>query len=198
MGLGKTGSFHGRDREGGAGIMSTPLTNEANRARAYDFLLPTFGFGDALVSFRPDPFSTLTKDLSSSIVNNAVPGARIAQIYRDGSGATVLGGVTQDRTGALVPAEAVPLIVEKRPELVPADQIPGGAPAPTDISGSKNMGLATGGPSSAARLSQRRVNTSSLLGRVKTAAQSGPGKAWILSAIFAGGLLFLLLNWRNE
>jgi hypothetical protein len=169
--------------------MSTPLTNAASRARAFDFLLPTFSSGDALVSFRPDPSTNnVTKGVPSFIFHNAVPGSRIAQINRDGSGTTVLGGWTMDASGKLVAADAVALKVERRPELIPADQVPGGAPAPNNVSGQQKTGGATPG------VAQRKV--APFLDRLKTAAQSGPGKAWIVSAVFAGGLLLLIWKWK--
>jgi hypothetical protein len=113
MGFAKAGSIHSGNCPGGASLMD-------------QFLLPTYGFGEVLTAYRPDPSSDLSRSIDSPVSSSQAQfvGSYLPSIYRTADGQTVLGGHTQDSTGAVVQAPPVVLNVFKRQELTP---VTGGA-----------------------------------------------------------------------
>lgn len=124
MGFGKAGSIHSGDCSGGASLMA-------------EFLLPAFGFGDVLTASRPDPSSNLSRSITSPVTNAQAQfvGSYLPSIYRTASGETVLGGHTQDSTGAVVEVPGLVLNVFKRPELTPVSGEAVSAAVPSKANG---------------------------------------------------------------
>lgn len=103
--------------------MSTPLTNAANRARGYEFNLPTFGRGDVLLSYRPDPAGNLVRAVPTTVTNlnpaRRTLGPIVPSITRSVTGETILTGHMQDAMGNVVEAPGLLLNVYRRNELTP-------------------------------------------------------------------------------